>query len=354
MNRLRLWLAGAIAVLALVVIALVVVLVVTRGMQKPAPLEQVAIEVSDTACTPSAVTVGAGTPRFAVKNTSNRVIEWEILNGVMVVAERENIAPGFTVELTPRLEPGSYQMTCGLLSNPKGTLTVTAAGGTAALPAPPRPVDLVAPTAEYRVYAIQAADALDAAAGALKTAVAAGDMAAARTHAAEALAELGHLAPVLHLFHQDADALTSGPTALSALAGALAASAPPADLPGLVDTVAQSAKNLAGSVHATTPAPHEIIAGAATVATDLAKGFDDPAVAAARIAGVRKVVNLFQLLTVRADKTLAAKLETDLSGIEAALAKSPTPDAKALAPQLTELGADLVALLSALGLNTNS
>ncbi len=63
----------------------------------------------------------AGTPTFTIHNTSQQAIEWEILDGVMVVAERENIAPGFTVALTPRLDPGSYQMTCGLLSNPRAS-----------------------------------------------------------------------------------------------------------------------------------------------------------------------------------------------------------------------------------------
>lgn len=45
----------------------------------------------------------------------------------MVVEERENIAPGFTQKLTANLQPGEYDMTCGLLTNPKGKLIVTGA-----------------------------------------------------------------------------------------------------------------------------------------------------------------------------------------------------------------------------------
>ncbi len=47
-----------------------------------------------------------------------------ILKGVMVVEERENIAPGFSQKMTANLQPGEYDMTCGLLTNPKGKLIV--------------------------------------------------------------------------------------------------------------------------------------------------------------------------------------------------------------------------------------
>ena len=36
----------------------------------------------------------AGRRTFRIVNPSDRPLEWEILDGVMVVAERENIAPG--------------------------------------------------------------------------------------------------------------------------------------------------------------------------------------------------------------------------------------------------------------------
>ena len=66
----------------------------------------------------------AGRRTFRIVNQSDRAVEWEILDGVMVVAERENIAPGITQTLTAKLVPGTYEITCGLLSNPRGTLTV--------------------------------------------------------------------------------------------------------------------------------------------------------------------------------------------------------------------------------------
>jgi iron uptake system EfeUOB component EfeO/EfeM len=350
-NRLKLILIGAIGALVVIVVALGVVFVSLRSASKPAG-NAVSIEVSDTACTPNDVSVAAGTPDFSIRNTGTRAIEWEILNGVMVLAERENIAPGFTVEITPRLEPGSYQMTCGLLSNPRGKLTVVAAdGSTTALPAAPTLTDLVAPTAEYRVYAIQSADQLTAAATATAAALKAGDLASARTHAADAVAAFGHLAPVLHLFEQDAAPLSSGPASIAGLKTALDAIGTPASLAGVADGLAHNAATLGTTIHSHTPAPREIIAGAATVVADLGKGIGDRAEAAARIAGVRKVVELFRPLTRRADKALAAKLDNDLAAAEAALTAAGTPPAQSA--QLADLGADLTDLQSALGLNAS-
>ena len=95
--------------------------------------ELVAITITDKGCEPNAVSVAPGKTTFKIKNASKRAIEWEILQGYMVVEERENIIPGFVQNLTATLEAGDYGMTCGLLSNPKGALKVEAA----AVPAKP-------------------------------------------------------------------------------------------------------------------------------------------------------------------------------------------------------------------------
>ena len=88
----------------------------------------VVVTVSDTACEPMQITVPSGKTTFAIKNNSGRALEWEILKGVMVVDERENIAPSLSDKLTVTLLPGEYEMTCGLLSNPRGKLVVTDSG----------------------------------------------------------------------------------------------------------------------------------------------------------------------------------------------------------------------------------
>lgn len=113
--------------------------------------QPVAITITGKGCEPNAVTVPEGKSTFKIKNASARVLEWEILDGVMVVEERENIVPGFVMTLTATLKAGQYQMTCGLLSNPKGTITVTA-GGTTAAKAEPGASDLAGPLAEYKAY----------------------------------------------------------------------------------------------------------------------------------------------------------------------------------------------------------
>jgi iron uptake system component EfeO len=230
---------------------------------------------------------------------------------------------------------------------------VTADGSTTALPSAPKLVDLVAPTAEYRVYAIKSADDLTTATAALKAAVGAGDLPAARTHAAAAEAAFAHIAPIVHLFQRDANPMSTGPAALPALSKTLAAPTADASLAGLADVAAKGAVDLGGTVHSTTAAPHEIVAGAGSVVAELAKGFDDPTLATARIAGVRKVVELFRPLTLRADKTLSAKLDSDLGAVETSLSQSPAPAAATLQPQLADLSADMTDLLSALGLNAS-
>ena len=92
-----------------------------------ADIPQVKVTVTDKQCEPMNLTVNSGKTQFIILNHSQKALEWEILKGVMVVEERENIAPGFSQKLTANLQPGEYEMTCGLLTNPKGKLVVKGA-----------------------------------------------------------------------------------------------------------------------------------------------------------------------------------------------------------------------------------
>jgi iron uptake system component EfeO len=67
------------------------------------------VTVTDKGCEPNSLTVPEGKSTFAIKNASRRALEWEILDGVTVVEERENIIPGFTQTLSAMLSPGEYQ-----------------------------------------------------------------------------------------------------------------------------------------------------------------------------------------------------------------------------------------------------
>src|SRR5947209_100227 len=105
----------------------------------------VVVTVTNKGCEPNELTLPAGTVTFQIVNKGSRALEWEILKGVMVVDERENIAPGFRQKLTTKLEPGDYEITCGLLSNPRGKLTVRGVEGAAVAAAKPSPMELIGP-----------------------------------------------------------------------------------------------------------------------------------------------------------------------------------------------------------------
>ncbi len=143
----------------------------------------VAVTVTAKACEPNEITVPAGQVTFLITNKSSRLLEWEILKGVLVVDERENIAPGFKSKLTTKLDPGTYDITCGVIGNPKGKLIVTAVVGEAAKVTE---ADLIAPTADFRVASVGALGDLDTALKAFMTVATSGD-AAARAKALDAV-----------------------------------------------------------------------------------------------------------------------------------------------------------------------
>lgn len=161
-------------------------------------VQPVGVTVTDKGCEPATLEVPAGKTQFQVKNASRRALEWEILKGVMVVDERENILPGFTQNLTTTLEAGDYQMTCGLLSNPKGVLRVAATAG--APPGPPSAMDLVGPIAEYKVYVTREVDQLVAATRIFATAVKSGNLQEAQRLYAPTRRYYERIEPIAELF----------------------------------------------------------------------------------------------------------------------------------------------------------
>ena len=162
------------------------------------PALAVDLTVTDKGCEPASLSVPAGSTTFRIRNASRRALEWEILRGVEVVEERENIVPGFVQPLTATLEAGEYQMTCGLLSNPKGVLLVAA--GTART-GPPSPMELVGPIAEYKLYVKSELDAMLAATRDLATAIKAGKIDDARRLYAPAHQHYERIEPIAELFN---------------------------------------------------------------------------------------------------------------------------------------------------------
>lgn len=90
---------------------------VACGSEAPAPVAadgSVAVDSSAGACELSAARAQAGTVRFDVTNTGSEVTEFYLLaeDGLRVVAEVENVAPGLTRPLVARVPAGSYVTAC--------------------------------------------------------------------------------------------------------------------------------------------------------------------------------------------------------------------------------------------------
>ena len=72
------------------------------------------VQAKEDACQVAADSVESGTSTFSITNEGERVTEFYVLadDGLRVIAERENIAPGSTADLTVQLEPGNYFTAC--------------------------------------------------------------------------------------------------------------------------------------------------------------------------------------------------------------------------------------------------
>ncbi|WP_456254410.1 iron uptake system protein EfeO [Pseudomonas iridis] len=158
--------------------------------------DEVVVNIHPGNCEPNALTVPAGRASFRIVNRSERAVEWEILDGVLVVEERENIAPGLSQVINANLQPGDYAITCGLLSNPRGTLHVTpTAASDAAAKAKPSLVAFIGPLSEFRVYLASQGSALIKTTTALSQAIASGDLSQAQALYLPARAAYQRLAP---------------------------------------------------------------------------------------------------------------------------------------------------------------
>lgn len=162
---------------------------------------EIKVDILANRCEPNALQVPAGPARFRIVNRSDRAVEWEILDGVLVVEERENIAPGLSQVINATLAPGDYAITCGLLSNPRGTLKVLpTAASEAASKAGPTLTQFVGPLSEYRVYLNQQSRLLLQSITALQQALAAGDLDQARAAYAAARLPYQRLAATAQRF----------------------------------------------------------------------------------------------------------------------------------------------------------
>lgn len=194
----------AVAGSALLVVAGLATFWWASGVARKAPAKAadnaVTVTIQGNVCQPNEITVPAGRTTFTIVNNSNRALEWEILDGVMVVEERENIAPGFSQTMTVKLQPGEFDITCGLLSNPRGKLRVTPSAASDAEAARPSLVNYVGALAEYRVYLALESGTLQDNVQALVDAIKAGDLKQAQAAYGPAHQAYKHIEPMAELF----------------------------------------------------------------------------------------------------------------------------------------------------------
>ncbi|MGX1744022.1 cupredoxin domain-containing protein [Bosea sp. NPDC055353] len=282
----------------------------------------VAIAITDRTCQPATLTLPAGKTSFVVSNRGERVLEWEILDGVMVLEERENIAPGQSRRLTTQLHPGEYAITCGLLSAPRGRLIVQAST------TQPRPaltlMDMVGPAAEYRAVLSERSAALGTALDTLEQAQGAGDAQAAGKARREAAA----LLPALH-------PATAGDAELDILFSKLQA-ALAEDAANVASGIKPAAEAFRSALAQRTVLPDTMLAGAIS----LLSSPDSETASPEDVAAARDIAKLLLPLTVRVDPELAGRIRSDLvalpddakpGGARQALAEDLSAMRKALA-----------------------
>jgi iron uptake system component EfeO len=345
--------------------------------------EPVLVVVSDRGCEPEALTVAAGKTTFKIRNQSARALEWEILNGVIVVEERENILPGFVQSLTAELEPGQYQMTCGLLNNPKGRLTVTVAN---AATAEPSALDLVGPLAEYKVYVIGEVNDLVERTKHFAEAVKAGRLEEAQKLYAPARRPYERIEPIAELFadldksidaraddfeKKEADPAFVG---FHRIEKALFADRTTSGMQEVADRLIADVVELKTRVATLTIPPKKMVGGAADLIEEVAStkisGEEDRYSHAdlwdfqANVDGARKIFDLLHPLLLKRNAELVARVEKNFSKVDSLLGRYQTQDRRfadyedlkvsdrnALKGAVTALAEDLSQLRGTLGLD---
>ena len=344
----------------------------------------VSIAVNDAACEPMALTVPSGQTVFNIQNNSGRKLEWEILKGVMVVDERENIAPGLADKMTVTLLPGEYEMTCGLLTNPRGKLTVSDSGF--------KPTEsqadmakLEKPLAEYKAYVQAEAKALVAKTTEFTTAVKASDIDKAKSLFAATRYHYERIEPIAELFNEldpaiDAreDDFKQGPkdpafTGFHRLEYALWVENSTAGVNDIADKLLADVKTLQQEIDLLSFPPNKVVGGAAVLVEEVAGSkisgeedrysHTDLSDFQANIEGAQKIVDLFRPLIAEKNQALLDKTDANFKTVNEILAKYQTAngfetydklteaDRKALQAPINALAEDLAQLRGTLGLN---
>jgi iron uptake system component EfeO len=353
------------------------------GQADAAPIAPgpILVTLTDAGCQPNAIEAPAGKSTFKIQNASHHAVEWEILKDVMVVDERENILPGFSQSLTTTLDAGDYQMTCGLLSNPKGVLKVAASD---APPPKPTAMDLVGPLAEYKLYVKDEVNALVDGTRKLVDAVKAGKLADAQRVYPVAHLRYERIEPIAELFNDldgsmdsredDFEKKAEDPKFLGfhRIEKGIFQDKSTNGLAPVADKLMADALDLQKRIDGLTIAPKDLVGGAAELIEEVASkkitGEEDRYSRTdlwdfqANLDGAQKIVTLLGPMIVKQDPKLSARLKDNFGKVDVLLAKYKTkdggfvsyeklsePDRTALKGPITALAEDLSSLKGALG-----
>lgn len=349
-----------------------------------ADIPQVKVTVNDKQCEPMSLTVNAGKTQFIIQNHSQKALEWEILKGVMVVEERENIAPGFTQKMTANLQPGEYEMTCGLLTNPKGKLIVkgeAAAGAEKANAV----LSLSNAITEYKTYVTAQTTELVKATKAFTDAVKAGEVEKAKSLYAPTRQYYERIEPIAELFsdldgsidarEDDYEQKAADPkfTGFHRLEKALFGDNSAKGMDKYADQLYSDVVDLQKRIDALAFPPSKVVGGAAGLIEEVAaskiSGEEDRYSHTdlwdfqANIDGAQKIVDLLRPQLQKENSELLAKVDANFKKVDAILAKYRTKtgfetydkltdaDRNALKGPITTLAEDLAQLRGILGLD---
>ncbi len=365
-------------------LALTLASVLGSAAAQAAEVPQVKLTVTDKQCEPMALTVNAGKTQFIINNQSQKALEWEILKGVLVVEERENIAPGFTQKLTANLQPGEYDMTCGLLSNPKGKLTVKA-NGQAETPAIHNILALSGPITAYKAYVTREIVELVKSTKGFTDAVKAGNIEKAKALYAPTRTHYERIEPIAELFadldgkidarEDDYEQKSADPqfTGFHRLEKALFGDNSTKGMDKYAEQLNTDVLDLQQRVSELAFPPGKVVGGAAGLVEEVAaskiSGEEDRYSRTdlwdfqANVEGAQKIVELLRPLLQKDNAPLLTKVDANFKKVDTILAKYRTKDGfesyekltdgdrKALKGPVTALAEDLAKLRGVLGLD---
>ena len=308
---------------------------------------EVPITITDKGCEPNAINVKAGETTFIITNKSSQPLEWEILDGIKVLEERENIAPGFVQKLKASLDAGQYDMACGLRSNPKGKLTVKA--GQDGIQA--QTVDqgkVVGAIAEYKVYILGEVEQLVSKTKPFTDAVIAGDVETAKKLYAPARVHWERSEPIAELFsdldgsmdarEDDFAKKADDPnfTGFHRLEKALFKDNTTAGMKPIAEKLMADTLILQKRIKTLAIEPKAMVGGAAALIEEVAatkiSGEEDRYSRTdlwdfqANIDGSEKIVNLLRPLLEKADPALLSSIDGNFQQINTRLAKYKVPE----------------------------